>query len=94
MKKFFSAAAYLVADGEPPKLVAATIMSPDEDQGRDGFIAHLNDIYPGYRIDRIILSELTEQMQHSVAAKVCSNPHPLQIPEMIRTYLFEQGAAD
>lgn len=94
MKSFFSAAAYMVSDDQPPELVSLMIQAPDEVRARTELLWKLADAFPHSRVQMTALRELSVSMENSIAAKVCSNIAELQVPETVRNALFAERAAE
>lgn len=94
MSIFFSGAAYLVSETEEPKLVSATITADTQQEAEEGFSDRLREDFPTHQPQQIVLSQIPPDTERSIAAKVCANINPLQIPEAVRDYLMSEEAAE
>ncbi len=94
MSAFFSGAAYLVSETEAPRLVCATITADTRQEAEHGFSDRLREAFPAHQPQQIVLSQIPQDTERSIAAKVCANINPLQIPEAVRDYLMTEDAAE
>lgn len=94
MKRFFSAAAYMVADGQPAELVSLMIQAPDIATAHSALVSELADVYPDHRPQMTELRELSMKMENAIAAKVCANIAELQVPATVRNAVFGGQAAE
>ena len=94
MKRFYSAAAYMVAEGQRSELISLMIQAPDIAEAQSALAVELSEVYPFHRPQMTALRELSVSMENSIAAKVCANIAELQVPETVRNALFAERAAE